>query len=353
MKKKFALFIAVVFFRISLQACGGVTQQIYGGDISYALNPSNPLECSVAVNLLFDIPDNLSTDSIWLDWGDGHTSYLFAIEISPDSAYTLSGATVLYKHVYRGNHQYASPPANGFYTIAPLDQYRLSNANNIFGGNSVEIRYYIEADVAIDTSAAFVNRAPVLTAPTVGLAYTNTAFNQTNAMTDPDGDSLAFDFAVPLVNTSTTVPAYLFPGQYCGGGSNAFVIDHSTGEITWNVPCQQGAFSLAIAVSKYRNGALIGRIMRDEMVYVLHNTSSDIASSPLNEGIRVYPNPANSLIEVTANRPLSIFIMDALGQTILKENIQSVSAIDISKLNSGVYFIRNESNSLLTKFVKF
>jgi hypothetical protein len=352
MKKKFVLFISLIGFQISLQACGGLTTQVYGGEITYALNSANPLECTATFTFLFDIPDNVNTDSIWVDWGDGYNSYIFATQIIPDSTHPINGAAVLYKHVYQGMHQYASPPPNGFYTISPLDQYRLFNANNIYGGNSVTIRYYIEANVAIDTNASLVNWAPILSAPGVGIAYTGNVFNQANTMFDTDGDSLFFDFAVPLVNKDVTVPAYLFPDQYCGGGNSTFVIDHGTGQIIWDMPCQQGVFSLAIVVRKYRNGILIGSIMRDEIVYVLHNAISDVSSIPLKDRIQVYPNPANSFIQVQTDRSLSIFIADILGKTILKQNIQSASAIDISTLSSGMYFIRDETNSLLAKFVK-
>ncbi len=63
----------------------------------------------------------------------------------------------------------------------------------------------------------------------------------------------------------------------------------------------------------------------------------------------VYPNPAKNTDQIFFNKVVSIFIYDALGQEISSSmNIQS---LNISALNSGVYFIKTNTGELL-KFVK-
>ncbi|HEY1871695.1 MAG TPA: T9SS type A sorting domain-containing protein, partial [Chitinophagaceae bacterium] len=77
--------------------------------------------------------------------------------------------------------------------------------------------------------------------------------------------------------------------------------------------------------------------------------------------IKIYPNPANN--ELTINVAFDtrwvgkeLTIINVLGQVAMKKMISSkIQAIDISKLQPGVYFIsaKKEGDNILEKFVKF
>ncbi len=68
--------------------------------------------------------------------------------------------------------------------------------------------------------------------------------------------------------------------------------------------------------------------------------------------ITIFPNPADKFIQVETEQPVTICITNSLGQVIHKEHLQSSSSIDISDLETGIYFLLDENNALLTRFVK-
>ncbi|MFT4875942.1 MAG: beta-glucanase (GH16 family) [Bacteroidia bacterium] len=73
----------------------------------------------------------------------------------------------------------------------------------------------------------------------------------------------------------------------------------------------------------------------------------DIAStkSNFNSTIRVYPNPANDEIHVTASiAPSSLALYDVFGKLILRK-VQETKYVDVSSLNSGVYYMEMYFNT--------
>mgnify|MGYP001379470318 FL=1 len=69
--------------------------------------------------------------------------------------------------------------------------------------------------------------------------------------------------------------------------------------------------------------------------------------------IKIYPNPANSFIEIKTDLDYnSISIMDVTGKAI--KQLDSQTKIDISDLTNGIYFIKitGEKSSVIRKFVK-
>ena len=93
--------------------------------------------------------------------------------------------------------------------------------------------------------------------------------------TDPDGDSLSYQLVAPLSDKpSQSYPfsAVPFAAGYSASNmvpsSPAFSLDATTGQITGTIT-QAGKFSVGIRVSKWRNNALVGRILRDYQFTVL------------------------------------------------------------------------------------
>jgi beta-glucanase (GH16 family) len=85
------------------------------------------------------------------------------------------------------------------------------------------------------------------------------------------------------------------------------------------------------------------RVYQDEIVSIEDN---------FNNTMRVYPNPANDRIYVTADViPSSLVVYDVFGQLILRK-VTDTNSIDVSSLNSGVYFIEvNLNNEKVVKKV--
>lgn len=68
--------------------------------------------------------------------------------------------------------------------------------------------------------------------------------------------------------------------------------------------------------------------------------------------INIFPNPADKFIQIETEQPLTICITNSLGEIITRESITSSKTIDISNFKTGIYFLLDESNSLLGRFVK-
>lgn len=81
--------------------------------------------------------------------------------------------------------------------------------------------------------------------------------------------------------------------------------------------------------------------------------SQEFASNPF----KVYPNPTASFLNLTeANGTIitTVEIYDILGQLVMEKSSANINAIDVSKLQSGTYFIKitDENSSEIAKFIK-
>jgi hypothetical protein len=75
------------------------------------------------------------------------------------------------------------------------------------------------------------------------------------------------------------------------------------------------------------------------------------------DGLVVYPNPANNLLNVDANEAItSIEVMNVLGQTLINHSMESGTSakVDLSALSTGNYFVRVTAgdNSTVMQIVK-
>jgi len=333
-------------------AHGGIGTRVYAGGINYSLNPDNPFVCTATIALYFDISENIATDSMYIDWGDGNFNAVYATSITLDSSFHISQGLSLYKHIYTGTHTYASLPTAGYYIISPLFQYRLNYASNIIDGQLVDLRFYVQALVAIDTTTGFKNNSPAWEPLSPQIAHTHTSFSQPLSYNDTDGDSIVFELLPPLVNDNVAVPSYLFPNQFCQniGQVSSLSISSAMDKVTWNSPCSQGIFALACVAKKYRNGRLLGSVMSDQNIYV--SGVSSVENQLQSPFVKIYPNPSDSYINVEVTEPLSLVVYDLLGNSVLEQKFQTSGKINISNWSNGVYFIYDHLNNRITKFAK-
>lgn len=62
-------------------------------------------------------------------------------------------------------------------------------------------------------------------------------------------------------------------------------------------------------------------------------------------GVSIYPNPANGILNIEANSTCRIEILDMSGKTVFSAIVENQIRVDISKISSGLYFIRSCSDS--------
>lgn len=252
-----------------------------------------------------DINQSPDSDSVLVHWGDGTSS----------SAWRQNGngtplGNNIKRNVYTATHTYLGPLS--YFLISVQDPNRIDYIENINGRNSVNVPFYIE-DTLMVYNPSFVggNNSPILLNPPIDFANLNDTFYHNPAAYDPDGDSLTFELVVPLQEANLQVPNYQYPDEIDPGIDNNFTIDPQTGEVMWAVPKRIGTYNIAILVREYREGLLMGTVLRDMQIYVkdqfnnppqldeIHDTCI-VAGSPLSIGVYAYDSDANQRVYLSA-----------------------------------------------------
>ncbi len=85
------------------------------------------------------------------------------------------------------------------------------------------------------------------------------------------------------------------------------------------------------------------------------NITGEVSISKIEENINIYPNPANSFVNIKAETEITnIKIFNYLGQQVIYVNKNTnITQIDVSNLNSGVYFmkIKTKAGSFVRKLI--
>jgi len=164
---------------------------------------------------------------------------------------------------------------------------------NIINPDQFGATYMVEI-----TPEAFAmnNSSPVFTNYPPTFICNNLPLNFDHGATDADGDSLVYAFCTPLTgggqgggNCDSPVPTppcpppfdqVVFTGIYSQdvpmGGSPLVTVDTMSGLLT-GTPFFLGQFVVGICVKEYRNGQLIGSILRDFQFNVVDCASSVVA----------------------------------------------------------------------------
>lgn len=72
------------------------------------------------------------------------------------------------------------------------------------------------------------------------------------------------------------------------------------------------------------------------------------------DGLKIYPNPTSNILNISSNRAdvLNLVVIDVLGKEVLKESVQSMTTLDVSQLQNGLYIIKFEGSDTTYKFIK-
>jgi gliding motility-associated-like protein len=173
-------------------------------------------------------------------------------------------------------HTYSGP---GAYVIGTVLVNRNEGTLNLPpASNSDDLSFYVSTTILIN-AALQVNSTPVMLNPPLDSARVGQKFCHNPAAFDVDGDSLAYRLykpqeGIPNSCRSRIIPSYLDPTQFStarenGGAAPTFTIDPVTGDLCWDSPGQIGQFNFAFIIEEWRNGVLIGEIIRDMQVTVV------------------------------------------------------------------------------------
>jgi gliding motility-associated-like protein len=195
------------------------------------------------------------------------------------------------KNIYTGEHTYSGP---GAFYISVEDPNRNGGIVNINNGDesggedgktstSIMAVFSIQSLLVIQPGQNGHNNSVELLYPPLDRACINQIWEHNPVAYDPDGDALVFSL-VPCTGVGTTVlEGWESPDDFTSSNADSFTIDASTGDITWDTPLVAGEYNIAIKIAEYRNGDLVGFVIRDMQITVSVCPNQPPAINPLEE----------------------------------------------------------------------
>lgn len=188
---------------------------------------------------------------------------LFSDNTSEKADYDKIPAPIIRNNVERRTYHFTHTfPGPGFYTVHYQNENRNADILNINGGNSVLLPFYVEAQVSFGGLDG-KNTSPRLLLDPVDYGFVNQVFLHNPNAYDEDGDSLNFKLVPCKQDIGVEVPNYTLPAA-----TKSITINAQTGEIRWDAPPKIGLYNIAIRIEEYRNGRLIGYLIRDMQIIV-------------------------------------------------------------------------------------
>lgn len=204
---------------------------------------------------------HVDRDSLIVYWGDGTSETI---------ARTNGKGTPLDNDIKRNfyikEHTY---PGRGTYTIGMTDPNRIGGILNVNYPNSIRVKFHIATTFTfLSQQFQGKNNSAILLQPPIDVGCVGKTFVHNPNAYDPDGDSLAYEWVVPLQDVGTPVPNFLLPDQIDPGPENKISLNEVTGDIVWDSPQRKGQYNIAIRIKEYRKGVLINSIIRDMQIEI-------------------------------------------------------------------------------------
>jgi gliding motility-associated-like protein len=154
-----------------------------------------------------------------------------------------------------------------------------NTSNNIAGSSGL----YFYVETTFNNTGTFQgNSSPYFSIKPIPYVCVNQPFTYNNGAVDVNGDSLVTEIMMPLtgvtscgntpIPTTFAPPAPGFPAYNLTNNpiqsNNSFTINSASGQIAFT-PSNTGPYIITFRTKEYRNGRLIGYIMRDVQVRVL------------------------------------------------------------------------------------
>lgn len=93
-------------------------------------------------------------------------------------------------------------------------------------------------------------------------------------------------------------------------------------------------------VLKFVNPGDVGQVTLDDIIWTDHDATVGIDENEIT-GFSYFPNPANNIVNIQANQPISnVVAYNLLGQVVLNNNSFANGQVDISTLTTGAYIFK-------------
>lgn len=231
------------------------------GEITYRHVQGNTYEITITTYT----KTSVIADREWLKiaWGDNLNPNAPLDSIRRDSIFFSPPEDDYQINYYTELHTYPGP---GVYTLSVEDPNRNEGVNNI--PESVVIPFYIESQLII--SPLGHNNSVQLLNPALGDACLFSAWFHNPGAFDPDGDSLHFELIECRGEGGVNIDGFEFPDQLTDNSTDTFTMDPISGTVTWDAPqIPAGEYNFAFIVEEYRNGILVGSVVRDMQITVI------------------------------------------------------------------------------------
>ena len=260
----------ILLLVLVLASFPGYATHLRSGEISYQSVPGQPNTFLITFTIYTNASAGIVADinTLPVNMGDG-MSYTLTRQNGPSGNNnqippvfcTHLGELVtpiIRKNIFTITHTYSG---NGSYIISTAPSARNAGIVNI--ANSTGYPMYIESMLTVGISPM---NSPVLTFPPIDDGCLNYLYKINPGAIDPDGDVLRFELVRSKTSNGVDIPSYEYPNEL--GPYSLFSMDPRTGVITWDKPTIQGEYNIAFRIEKYRNGVLVGYVIRDMQVTV-------------------------------------------------------------------------------------
>jgi gliding motility-associated-like protein len=209
-----------------------------------------------------------------INYGDGQKETIFRVNGNPCPIPASCGTSqgncsncgemitpTLKKNVYTSVHTYSGA---GTFVISMEDPNRNDGILNI--PNSSNVLFYITNTLIINPFAGY-NCNPTLTFPPIDNGCIGYPYQHNPGAVDPEGDSLAFSLIDCFMDGGQPISGYELP-NVVPIIQGTIEINPYTGTLTWDSPKIQGEYNVCILIQEYRNGVLVGSMVRDMQITI-------------------------------------------------------------------------------------
>lgn len=195
------------------------------------------------------------------------------------------------KNLYVGEHTYTGP---GSFIISVEDPNRNGGIVNINNGEdggdgdgksstSIMAVFSIQSLLVISPGQDGHNNSVQLLYPPLDRACINQVWEHNPVAFDPDGDELKYSLVPCTGEDGQVLEGWESPEDFTSSTSDAFTINPNNGDISWDTPLVAGEYNIAIKISEFRNGDLVGFVIRDMQITVVICPNQPPVISPLED----------------------------------------------------------------------
>jgi len=271
------------------------------GEISYTYISGLTYEFTITTYTY--TPSPADRPKIEIYWGDGTSSII-------DRNLKVNMENNISQNIYITQHTFS---AAGTFHVTFEDPNRNAGIVNI--PSSVEIPFFIETILIINPFIGG-NSSPQLLNPPLDNACTHVPYYHNPGAYDPEGDSLSYSLINCRGYNGEDIPGYTLPAA-----SNYISIDPITGDLTWDSPLMAGEYNIAILIEEWRDGILIGSMVRDMQITVAPcnneppvvevNDTCVIAGSRIDQLVWVYDSTSKYVRLSATGEPFLVSVSPA------------------------------------------